>query len=278
MASHCRFWMEDAEQVGLPRRRSRDAPCIPLADESCLSGAWSFAVAKELPPDTQFTLLDFNPMLCRFSHPELPSNMSLLQFDLLQDFKDHPGFANRFDFVQQRLMVMAFTPAQYLEVFKEYLRALKPGGHIQVTEIITSPEYWKAGKWSSFGEGWMNRLASASGKDWHGTALKLGEHLKQAGFENISTHTAYLQVTDSFPHAPVENPLAVWAQAACSIAVAKANQLGLVDDATLGECRAGVWREWTTELQDDYSFGFITCVAQVRLFLGSGRDDVGDDG
>lgn len=49
-----------------------------------------------------------------------------------------PSWTSTFDFVHQRLMIAAFTEVMWRQAISEHYRVLKPGGRIQLIEIVIS--------------------------------------------------------------------------------------------------------------------------------------------
>ncbi|GAP87194.2 putative methyltransferase domain-containing protein [Rosellinia necatrix] len=98
------------------------------------TGVWLIEVAKTLSPDAELVGLDFDTS--KFPIPAaLASNITLRQANMFEPFPS--DLLGRFDVVNVRLIVFALKEGQGIDLAKNLMTLLKPGGHIVWTE--TSP-------------------------------------------------------------------------------------------------------------------------------------------
>lgn len=101
-----------------------------------------------LYPNSEFIGIDMADV---FVTDDLPPNVTFKILNAgtqLDTFEDES-----FDFVFQRFLVMGFSKEQYLTSLKELKRILKPGGAIEVLELVNEfrnpgPAFKKIEKWS----------------------------------------------------------------------------------------------------------------------------------
>ncbi|KAF9938381.1 hypothetical protein BGZ67_000222 [Mortierella alpina] len=109
----------------------RTAP-LKILDVATGTGVWALEMAQEFPT-AEIHGVDISPIYptLETSDTPVPSNC---RFRLCNVLDGLPYPDNYFDFVYQRLLVYAFTPAQRKQVNIELLRVLKPSGYIQLVE------------------------------------------------------------------------------------------------------------------------------------------------
>ncbi|KAI8890271.1 S-adenosyl-L-methionine-dependent methyltransferase [Backusella circina FSU 941] len=109
---------------------------IRVLDIGCGPGWWTRDMAK-LYPNSEFIGID---MAKFFVTKDLPSNVTFKNMNITTglNFQDE-----HFDFVFQRFLVMGLPPDQYKQCLKEIKRILKPGGSIEIIELVN--DYAKAG-------------------------------------------------------------------------------------------------------------------------------------
>ncbi|KAF9958755.1 hypothetical protein BGZ72_010972 [Mortierella alpina] len=105
---------------------------LKILDVATGTGVWALEMAQEFPT-AEIHGVDISPI---YPTPEtsdrpVPSNC---HFRLCNVLDGLPFPDNYFDFVYQRLLVYAFTPAQRKQVNIELLRVLKPSGYAQLVE------------------------------------------------------------------------------------------------------------------------------------------------
>ncbi|CAO3573013.1 unnamed protein product [Mortierella alpina] len=105
---------------------------LKILDVATGTGVWALEMAQEFPT-AEVHGVDISPMYptAKTSDKPIPSNC---HFRLCNVLDGLPYPDNYFDFVYQRLLVYAFTPAQRKQVNVELLRVLKPSGYVQLVE------------------------------------------------------------------------------------------------------------------------------------------------
>ncbi|RUS30864.1 S-adenosyl-L-methionine-dependent methyltransferase [Jimgerdemannia flammicorona] len=101
---------------------------IKVLDAGCGTGRWTIDMAEDYPA-SKFFGLDIADMFPKAGYPE---NCTFIHADTL---KKLPFEDNTFDFVFQRLMLLAFTPADWNMAISELVRVTKPGGWIELYEV-----------------------------------------------------------------------------------------------------------------------------------------------
>ncbi|KAI9251344.1 S-adenosyl-L-methionine-dependent methyltransferase [Phascolomyces articulosus] len=149
---------------------------IRVLDVGCGPGWWTLDMAA-LYPNSQFIGIDMADV---FVAQDLPSNVTFEQMNAGTglEFDDAS-----FDFVFQRFLVMGLSVEQYSSSVTEMKRILKPGGAIEILELINdysnaSPAFARIGSW-------IHQAMSARGLDSF-IADKVSSVLETAGFKNIT--------------------------------------------------------------------------------------------
>ncbi|KAF9901999.1 hypothetical protein BX616_002075 [Lobosporangium transversale] len=162
-----------------------DAP-VKILDVATGTGVWALEMAHEFPK-AEIHGVDISPI---FPTEIKPSNC---HFQLCNILDGLPFPDNYFDFIYQRLLVYALTPAQRKQVNAELLRVLKPEGHLQLVEsdgIVynAGPEMEKINQLSL-------ETSLRHGVDPHEVQnMKAG--LKQGGYTNVNSFNIALPVGD----------------------------------------------------------------------------------
>ncbi|TFK64986.1 S-adenosyl-L-methionine-dependent methyltransferase [Pluteus cervinus] len=107
------------------------------------TGIWPNEVARIVPPGVHVEGADISP---RFS--PLPGQISAFTFHALSTLDLPFEWENRFQLVNQRLMLGSFSRPQWETVIQNIYRVVKPGGWVQLVEIqqeydfsATHPKY-----------------------------------------------------------------------------------------------------------------------------------------
>ncbi|TFK57834.1 S-adenosyl-L-methionine-dependent methyltransferase, partial [Pluteus cervinus] len=93
------------------------------------TGIWATEVARDVPD----VLVEGTDISTRFF--PLPGEISAVTFHNLSTFDLPPQWENRFNLINQRLMVMCFSRAQWEAALQNIHRVLKPGGWVQLIEV-----------------------------------------------------------------------------------------------------------------------------------------------
>ncbi|KAI7900921.1 S-adenosyl-L-methionine-dependent methyltransferase [Cokeromyces recurvatus] len=150
---------------------------IRVLDIGCGPGWWSLDMAR-LYPNSEFIGIDMADV---FINQDLPSNVTFKILNAgttgLSQFED-----DSFDFVFQRFLVMGFPLDQYLWSIQEMKRILKPGGSIEILELVN--EYKNGGPAFKNMNTWIDKALSSRNMDSF-IADKIARFLKEAGYKDI---------------------------------------------------------------------------------------------
>ncbi|KAF9287626.1 hypothetical protein BGZ68_001547 [Mortierella alpina] len=105
---------------------------LKILDVATGTGVWALEMAQEFPT-AEIHGVDISPIYPTSGTSDRPVPSSC-HFRLCNVLDGLPYPDNYFDFVYQRLLVYAFTPAQRKQVNIELLRVLKPSGYVQLVE------------------------------------------------------------------------------------------------------------------------------------------------
>ncbi|CAG8582729.1 10834_t:CDS:2 [Ambispora gerdemannii] len=100
-----------------------------VIDLGCGAGTWILDMAKQYPY-SKFVGVDLSPI---FPTEGLPSNVEFIEYNVLDRLPYEDSF---FDFVHQKIMLAAFTEAQWEEnVIPEMTRLTRPDGWVEILEV-----------------------------------------------------------------------------------------------------------------------------------------------
>ncbi|GER85076.1 hypothetical protein KTAU_37120 [Thermogemmatispora aurantia] len=151
-----------------------------ILDVGCGTGQWAFELAQQFP---QAEVIGLDLELVKASASP-PPNYRFVQGDILHGL---PFDNDSFDFVHQRLLVLAIPLAAWPSAVRELARITAPGGWVELVESSTgmqdfmpsgpaTQELWRLG----------GQLVSLRGLDSDGIVMRsLGDYLEQAGLGNI---------------------------------------------------------------------------------------------
>lgn len=119
-----------------------------VLDIGCGPGCWTWDMAR-LYPNSEFIGIDMADVFVTKDKPE-NATFTIMNAGTGLDFEDES-----FDFVFQRFLVMGFPIEQYLLSVKEMKRILKPGGAIEVLELVNDyknagPAFKNINNWSKY--------------------------------------------------------------------------------------------------------------------------------
>ncbi|KAI9282562.1 S-adenosyl-L-methionine-dependent methyltransferase, partial [Sporodiniella umbellata] len=168
---------------------------IRVLDMGCGPGWWTLEMARSYPR-SKFVGIDMADV---FVSKNQPSNVTFMiaNAGTKLDFE-----SSAFDFVFQRFLVMGFPTEQYLSSIKEIQRVLKPGGSIEILELINNyegggPALSQISEWSKVFRHQkplfiqskiivVNQALEARGMDSF-IAQKIPEYLKDTGYKQIES-------------------------------------------------------------------------------------------
>ncbi|KAI8332074.1 S-adenosyl-L-methionine-dependent methyltransferase [Chlamydoabsidia padenii] len=171
---------------------SLDNKATKVLDCGCGPGTWIMDVAKDYP-NCQLTGVDISDV---FPKGDRPSNV---HFELGNALTGLRFEDNTFDFINLRFLIMALRADEWVIVFKELYRILKPGG------VIESVECGIDGGGRKFVRD-LNvpfvAFMQSRGQDPK-ISLKIPSHFKEVGFEVVETlvKKAHLGETDPISRA-----------------------------------------------------------------------------
>ncbi|KAI8640016.1 S-adenosyl-L-methionine-dependent methyltransferase [Parasitella parasitica] len=149
---------------------------IRVLDVGCGPGWWTLDMAR-LYPNSEFVGIDMADV---FIIEDIPSNV---KFQILNAGTGLDYFRDEsFDFVFQRFLVMALPTEQYIRSVEEMKRLLKPGGAIEILELVN--EYTNAGPAFKKINNWINEALAARNMDSY-VADKISTYLANTGYQDI---------------------------------------------------------------------------------------------
>jgi SAM-dependent methyltransferase len=146
------------------------------------TGIWALDIAKELPSTAIIYGTDIENRLFPIDS-ERPSNI-VFQTGSILSLPD--GWSSKFDLIHQRLLLYALRAPEWTTALESMLRCVKPGGTIQLTEVVTPPNS-EAGP---FNRKWfllLDKFCESRGILLHCAKLLPGL-MKSVGFEHISCY------------------------------------------------------------------------------------------
>ncbi|RAQ97136.1 class I SAM-dependent methyltransferase [Thermogemmatispora tikiterensis] len=163
-----------------------------ILDIGCGTGQWAFELAQQFP-QAEVIGLDLEQVKPSVSPPP---NYRFVQGDILQGL---PFDDNSFDFVHQRLLVLAIPQAAWPAAVQELARVTAPGGWLELVEVsihisdLISP----AGPANEQFVSLLGQLSALRGIDSEGTVMRsLDQYLAQAGLINIQRHPIQVPIGD----------------------------------------------------------------------------------
>ncbi|KAI1357939.1 hypothetical protein F5Y08DRAFT_333515 [Xylaria arbuscula] len=103
------------------------------------SAVWLTEVAKLLPSEAELVGLDYDTSRFPLSS-SLPPNVKLCKGDMYEPFPN--GLLGKFDVVHVRMILFGVKEGRGIEVARNLLTLLKPGGHLLVTTIEPPSLAW----------------------------------------------------------------------------------------------------------------------------------------
>jgi ubiquinone/menaquinone biosynthesis C-methylase UbiE len=157
--------------IGQPRR---------ILDVGCGTGQWAFELAQQFP---QAEVIGLDLELLKASASP-PPNYRFVQGDILHGL---PFDNDSFDFVHQRLLVLAIPQAAWPAAVQELARVTAPGGWVELVEASIAPkDLTPSGPVTQRLFALGGQLAALRGIDSEGVvARSLDYYLSETGLVNI---------------------------------------------------------------------------------------------
>ena len=99
-------------------------------------------------------------------------------------------WTSKFSLVNQRLLILALTKAEWKSVISEIYRVLKPGGYAQFVEIDSN---WYSGPKTTAHVAFLSTFLQAKGLDLH-CCEHIAEWMTAAGFVNVRTEEITVKI------------------------------------------------------------------------------------
>lgn len=157
-----------------------------ILDVACGTGRWAIEMGSLFP---QANIVGFDmtpPPVDEGKAIQRPDNFAFVQGNMLEGL---PFPDNSFDFVHQRLVIVALPTSQWVRQTQELLRVTRPGGWVELVEGDLLP----GGPGLQILNGLGEQMSMKRGMSF-GNASKLDEYLRQAGAQRVERRVVYLPV------------------------------------------------------------------------------------
>lgn len=164
-----------------PLRQPRE-----ILDVACGTGRWAAEMAT-LFPQANVVGLDLKaPPVESGATMQRPDNFTFLQGNMLEGL---PFPDNSFDFVHQRLVIVALPTSQWVQQARELLRVTRPGGWVELVEGDLLPGGPGITTLNNLGE----QMSLKRGMSFT-NASRIDSYLEQAGARNVQRRMVNLPV------------------------------------------------------------------------------------
>ena len=156
-----------------------------ILDIACGTGRWAIEMAS-LFPNANVVGFDLNPPPVETGAATRPDNVTFVQANMLEGL---PFPDNSFDFVHQRLVIVALPTNQWVRQAQEMLRVTRPGGWVEIVEGDLLPGGPGVTTLNSLGEQMSQRRGMS-----FSNAARIAEYLEQAGVKQVQRKVVHLPV------------------------------------------------------------------------------------
>ena len=157
-----------------------------ILDVACSTGRWAAEMATLFP---QANVVGFDvtpPPVDAGVTMARPDNFAFIQGNMLEGL---PFPDNSFDFVHQRLVIVALPTSHWIRQVRELLRVTRPGGWVELVEGDLLPGGPGLQTLNALGE----QMSEKRGMSFD-NAKRIDEYLRQAGAQRVERRTVYLPV------------------------------------------------------------------------------------
>jgi ubiquinone/menaquinone biosynthesis C-methylase UbiE len=169
-----------------------------ILDVGCGTGRWVREIAGHFPAANVVGVDIAPPPEASASGPAYGANeprlgnYAMVQADVMQDL---PFADTTFDFVHQRLLFLAIPTAQWPRLMTELVRVTRRGGWVELVEGSAVPP--ESGPAMQMWGQWLSVASAKRGIDF-AQGSQIGQHLMQAGLDNVRQHEVRMQAGRQF--------------------------------------------------------------------------------
>jgi len=164
-----------------PLRQPRE-----MLDVACGTGRWATEMAQLFPQSNVVGLDLKQPPVETGATMQRPDNFTFIQGNMLEGL---PFPDASFDFVHQRLVIVALPTEQWVRQARELLRVTRPGGWVELVEGDLLPGGPGISMLNDLGE----QMSQKRGMSFT-NASRIDTYLEQAGARNVQRRIVYLPV------------------------------------------------------------------------------------
>ncbi|HEX8728457.1 MAG TPA: class I SAM-dependent methyltransferase [Ktedonobacterales bacterium] len=164
-----------------PLRQPRE-----ILDVACGTGRWAAEMAQLFPQSNVVGLDLKQPPVESGATMQRPDNFTFVQGNMLEGL---PFPDASFDFVHQRLVIVALPTEQWAPQVRELLRVTRPGGWVELVEGDLLPGGPGITHLNNLGE----QMSQKRGMSFT-NAGRIDSYLEQAGARNVQRRIVYLPV------------------------------------------------------------------------------------
>jgi ubiquinone/menaquinone biosynthesis C-methylase UbiE len=164
-----------------PLRQPRE-----ILDVACGTGRWAAEMAQLFPQANVVGLDLKQPPVESGATMQRPDNFTFIQGNMLEGL---PFPDASFDFVHQRLVIVALPTEQWERQARELLRVTRPGGWVELVEGDLLPGGPGITQLNNLGE----QMSQKRGMSFT-NASRIDSYLEQAGARNVQRRIVYLPV------------------------------------------------------------------------------------